>query len=84
VCLLEEYLDLLRPQGRIVIITPQEAGQRSDATHVEFVDFAAQRRIFERVCCTVERQFSFPFPRAAGLLFTHNEFVGVARRRATF
>ncbi len=82
VALLGEYLDLLRPAGRIVLITPQEAGQRSDATHVAFVDFAAQRRIFARVGCTVERQYSFPFPRFAGRFFAHNEFVGVGRRHA--
>jgi hypothetical protein len=28
---------------------------------------------------TVARQYSFPFPRAFGRLFTYNEFVTVAR-----
>ena len=28
----------------------------------------------------MERQYSFPFPRAAGKIFTYNEFVTVARK----
>jgi 2-polyprenyl-3-methyl-5-hydroxy-6-metoxy-1,4-benzoquinol methylase len=77
--LIRSYLPLLRPGGRVVLITPQEAGQRTDATHVTLVDFAAQRRILERTACKVERQFSFPFPRPAGRLFPYNEFVGIGR-----
>src|SRR5688572_3247513 len=37
--LLREYLDLVRPGGRVVVITPQEAGHASDPTHVELMDF---------------------------------------------
>ena len=29
---------------------------------------------------TVEKQYSFPFPRFAGKVFTYNEFVTVARK----
>ena len=29
---------------------------------------------------TVDRQFSFPFPRAVGKVFTYNEFVTIARK----
>jgi hypothetical protein len=28
----------------------------------------------------VEKQYSFPFPRAAGKIFTYNEFVTVTRK----
>jgi 2-polyprenyl-3-methyl-5-hydroxy-6-metoxy-1,4-benzoquinol methylase len=79
--LVGQYLELLRPHGRVVLITPQEAGQRSDPTHLTFVDFAVQRRVLERVNCTVERQYSFPLPRAAGRFFVYNEFVAVGRRQ---
>lgn len=81
VALLEEYLPFLNPRGRVVLITPQEKGQRYDPTHITFVDFERQREIFETIGCTVEKQYSFPFVRPLGKIFTHNEFVGVARRR---
>ena len=78
--LVEQYLPYLRDGGRVIIITPQEAGYRSDPTHLTFVDFDASRTLANRVGCTVERSFSFPFPRAAGRVFRYNEFVTVAVR----
>jgi SAM-dependent methyltransferase len=78
--LLRGYLRYLRPGGRIVLITPQEAGYRSDATHVEFMDAAKLRRLCERLDLRIERDYSFPFPRPVGRLFTYNEFVVVASR----
>jgi SAM-dependent methyltransferase len=82
VALLGQYLDLLRPGGRLVLIAPQEAGFRSDATHVELMDFARLQRISTRLGLVPERTFSFPFPRWAGRWFTYNEFVVVSRRTA--
>jgi SAM-dependent methyltransferase len=82
VALLRQYLDLLRPGGRLVLIAPQEAGFRSDATHVELMDFARLQRISTRLGLVPERIFSFPFPRWAGRWFTYNEFVVVSRRTA--
>lgn len=79
VVLLSQYLGFLKPGGRVVLITPQERGFRSDATHVEFIDFAGQLRIAERVGLSVVRQYSFPFPRWVGKVFAHNEFVSVLR-----
>ena len=73
---------LLRPGGQLILITPQEAGFRSDATHVEFMDFPRLTRIAERLGFVPERAFSFPFPRWAGRLFTYNEFVVVSRKPA--
>jgi SAM-dependent methyltransferase len=75
------YLDRLRPDGRLIIMTPQEAGFASDETHVRFLDFAALAEIVAALGFSVERSFSFPFPRWAGRLFKYNEFVLVARRR---
>ena len=80
--LLEAYLPYLKPQGRLFVITPQEAGFRSDATHVQFVDFDVQRSIVEAAGFDVMRQYSFPLPRLVGRVFTYNEFCGVARARA--
>lgn len=71
------YLPYLKPGGKIVIITPQEAGYRSDATHVTFMDFAAVAKIARDLQFTTQRQFSFPFPRWVGRYFTYNEFVSV-------
>lgn len=82
VALLREYDALLRPGGRLIVMTPQEAGFRSDATHVELMDFARLSRISERLGFTVERRYSFPFPRWAGRVFTYNEFVVVSRKPA--
>jgi 2-polyprenyl-3-methyl-5-hydroxy-6-metoxy-1,4-benzoquinol methylase len=79
--LLREYAPLLEPGGRIVVMTPQEAGFRSDTTHVEFFDLAKIRAAVEQVGFLPVREYSFPFPRAVGRIFTYNEFVSVSRRR---
>lgn len=73
------YLPFVRPGGKVVFITPQERGYASDATHVRFCGFAEVRALAEALGLTVEKQYSFPFPRFAGKLFTYNEFVTVAR-----
>jgi 2-polyprenyl-3-methyl-5-hydroxy-6-metoxy-1,4-benzoquinol methylase len=79
VSLVRQYLPHLRRGGRVVFITPQEAGYRSDRTHVEFIDDVKLRQICEALGLTVERSYSFPFPRPAGRSFRYNEFVVVAR-----
>jgi 2-polyprenyl-3-methyl-5-hydroxy-6-metoxy-1,4-benzoquinol methylase len=71
VALLEEYTALLRAEGRLILITPQEAGFRSDPTHVELMDFDRLARISDRLGFRLERAFSFPFPRWAGQLFPY-------------
>jgi SAM-dependent methyltransferase len=80
VALLTEYEPLLRPGGRLIMISPQEAGFKSDKTHVEFMDFTRLSSIAERLGFERQRAFSFPFPRWAGRLFTYNEFVVVSRK----
>ena len=82
VTLLQEYEALIRPEGRLILIAPQEAGFRSDPTHVELMDFARLARISDRLGFHPERVFSFPFPRWVGRLFTYNEFVVVSRKPA--
>jgi 2-polyprenyl-3-methyl-5-hydroxy-6-metoxy-1,4-benzoquinol methylase len=82
VAVLREHEGLLRPEGRLIMETPQEAGFRSDATHVEFMDFARLTRISDRLGFQVEHTFSFPFPRWVGRLFTYNEFVVLSRKPA--
>lgn len=74
------YLPFVRPGGQIVFVTPQERGYASDATHVRFVDFTAAGKLAADLGASVTRQYSFPFPRFVGKLFTYNEFVTLARR----
>jgi SAM-dependent methyltransferase len=77
--LLKTYLPFVRAGGKVVLITPQEKGYATDATHVRFCGFAEVAALCETVGLTVVRQYSFPFPRAAGRIFPYNEFVTLAR-----
>jgi len=79
VSLVRGHVPFVRPGGKLVIVTPQEAGYRSDATHVTFVDFRAIGALCASVGAQVARSYSFPFPRAAGRFFAYNEFVVVAQ-----
>jgi SAM-dependent methyltransferase len=81
VALLEEYLPYLKTTSRIVLIMPQEAGYRTDPTHVRLVDFDAARDLVEAVGFTVRRSFSWPLPRKYGPKLSSNEFVVMAERR---
>ncbi len=77
--LLTDYLPYLKPGGKAVVITPQEAGFASDATHIRFVDHDVVAAHAQRLGLTVERRYSFPFPRVVGKVFPYNEFVTVLR-----
>jgi SAM-dependent methyltransferase len=70
-----EYRGFAKVAGRLIIITPQEAGFRHDPSHVNFTDFGAIRDICARVGARIDRRFSFPFPRLVGRIFVYNEFV---------
>ncbi|MET0725092.1 MAG: class I SAM-dependent methyltransferase [Leifsonia sp.] len=76
--LIAEYLPYLKPGGKICIVTPQERGYDSDATHELFVDFDGIADVFSDLGLEQRRAFSFPFPRWAGRAFVYNEFVAVA------
>jgi SAM-dependent methyltransferase len=80
--LLADYVPALRAHGRVIVVAPQEAGYRSDPTHVEFVDPEKIRAAVEQVGFTPIREYSFPFPRLFGHFFPYNEFVSVCARRA--
>jgi SAM-dependent methyltransferase len=77
--LVREYLPYVRPGGKVVLITPQEAGFATDPTHVAFTGPAELARVLAENGLALERSYSFPFPRLAGRVFPHNEFVVVAR-----
>jgi len=80
--LLEIYFPLLKNNGNLIIITPQETGYKSDATHVQFVNFDVQRRIIKALNLEFVRQYSFPFPRFFGSFFKYNEFISIGRKQA--
>lgn len=80
VALLRSYLPFLRPGGQVVVLTPQEAGFRSDPTHVEFFDFARSEALLAAIGVEHVRSYSFPFPRPVGKLFPHNEFVVLGKK----
>jgi 2-polyprenyl-3-methyl-5-hydroxy-6-metoxy-1,4-benzoquinol methylase len=82
ISLVERYLTLLKPNGKLIIITPQEAGYQSDATHIEFIDFDKLSVINKALGLSESRRYSFPFPRILGKLFRYNEFVFVSRKMA--
>jgi 2-polyprenyl-3-methyl-5-hydroxy-6-metoxy-1,4-benzoquinol methylase len=79
VALVRHYLPWLKVGGRVVLITPQELGFGSDATHVEFTDFKALAQIAEEAGLSVQKAYSFPFPRVFGRVFKYNEFITIAR-----
>jgi 2-polyprenyl-3-methyl-5-hydroxy-6-metoxy-1,4-benzoquinol methylase len=78
--LLRGHVHLLRRQGLVILITPQECGQRADPTHVQFMDFQRLRSISRESGLVFVREFSFPFPRAFGRIFRYNEFVSISRK----
>ncbi len=77
--LVNEYLPYVKAGGKVVFITPQERGYASDATHVWFVGHRETAELAGKLGLRVEKQYSFPFPRVAGKVFTYNEFVMVGR-----
>jgi 2-polyprenyl-3-methyl-5-hydroxy-6-metoxy-1,4-benzoquinol methylase len=79
--LFRQYLPYVRPNGRIVLITPQEAGFASDATHICWVDFDVLRETATEAGITTRRTYSFPFPRSMGKAFRYNEFVFIGSTR---
>jgi hypothetical protein len=64
----------------VVIICPQEAGHRSDSTHVSFVDFVKMREFSAQLGLQFQHEYSFPFARQVGRIFRYNEFVHVSRK----
>jgi 2-polyprenyl-3-methyl-5-hydroxy-6-metoxy-1,4-benzoquinol methylase len=79
--LIRHYLPHIVPGGRVVLITPQDRGQRSDATHVRMMDVGALMSLANECGLGVQRISSFPLPRLFGRWFIYNETVMVARVR---
>jgi SAM-dependent methyltransferase len=80
ITLLKQYIPLLKNEGKIIVITPQEKGFKSDDTHVQFMDFVTVKNLLKQIDFNITKQYSFPFPRVIGYFFKFNEFVSVAKR----
>jgi SAM-dependent methyltransferase len=78
--LISNYLPLLKTDGKLIIICPQESGYKSDKTHITFSGFSEIRDICEILDFKVQIEKSFPFPRFMGHFFRFNEFVVMALR----
>jgi 2-polyprenyl-3-methyl-5-hydroxy-6-metoxy-1,4-benzoquinol methylase len=74
------YLPYLRPNGKLVLICPQEKGFPTDPTHIRWVNDAELRATGNRNGFSEIRNYSFPFPRFMGKFFTYNEFVYMGQR----
>ena len=75
--LLKEHLPYLKDGGKVVLITPQAKGYRTDPTHVEFIDFKKQKKMIHMADLRMQKQYSFPFPVLVGNFFPYNEFISV-------
>ncbi len=75
--LLLNYKKFLKPDGKIIVFTPQERGYKSDSTHVTFMDFNDLAEIASITGFQVNREYSFPFSRWIGKYFLYNEFVSI-------
>jgi 2-polyprenyl-3-methyl-5-hydroxy-6-metoxy-1,4-benzoquinol methylase len=80
--LVVEHLPFVKPDGRVILICPQQAGFRSDDTHVTYYDREGLVRFAESCGLEAERPRSFPFPTVVGRVFPYNETIVVARRPA--
>lgn len=78
--LIELYLPYLSSKAQVIMITPQEKGYTSDSTHVEFMDFARLKLIASKLKLSIQREYSFPFPRFFGKSFIYNEFVMISNK----
>jgi SAM-dependent methyltransferase len=78
--LVVQYVPRLKPGGRAIFITPQEAGFRFNPTHIEFVDLERLVQIATTAGLDVTDKYSFPFARPFGKFFRYNEFVVLARK----
>lgn len=77
--LVHDYLPYVKPGGKVIVIVPQRAGYASDETHVNFLDSHDVTDLLKACGLKITRTYSFPFPKAMGRVFRHNETVVVAR-----
>jgi SAM-dependent methyltransferase len=74
------YLPFLRPGGQVLFICPQEKGYASDPTHIRWTTIEDLQQMARDLGLEPVSSRSFPLPRAAGKVFTYNEFNVLARK----
>lgn len=79
--LLKHYLKWVKPDGRVIIITPCLRGYHSDASHVTFLGTRELEYLYKNAGLMMSRCFCFPFPEWVGVLFKYNEYVSTGERR---
>lgn len=78
--LLNTYTPFIKNNGKVIIITPQEAGFASDPTHVTMMDHERIRKILKNFCKDNIKQYSFPFPPIVGKVFKYNENISIGSK----
>ena len=81
VAMVKSHLDLLEPDARIIVMTPQEKGQTHDSSHVTYFGPRELDHLAELTNVRPLKKYSFPLPSVFGkiLYFNENVFVGVHR-----
>jgi len=77
--LVRMWMPRLRRSGKVVLICPQERGQRSDPTHVRLLGESELRDLAAAAQIHVVEVRSFPLTRSFGRWWVHNETVLVGR-----
>jgi 2-polyprenyl-3-methyl-5-hydroxy-6-metoxy-1,4-benzoquinol methylase len=77
--LIAQYIRYVANNGRIVIVTPQQAGFASDPTHLTKMNHELVRDILHAVGVRALTQYSFPFPEWVGRFFIYNENISVGQ-----
>ncbi len=78
--IVRRYAPRALPAGQVIIISPQQRGQRSDPTHLTLIGSDELVELARRCDLRLESVRSFPVPRRWGAWFTHNETIAVLRR----
>ena len=78
--IVREYLDFVRPGGKVFFVCPQERGYASDATHERWTTGEDLEALARTVGLEPDPWRSFPLPRGAGKAFTYNEFNVLAHK----
>ncbi len=81
ISLILEYMPYLKSESRIVIITPQALGYRSDPTHITYFDQPLIENLLLDAGVQPEKFRSFPLPSYFGSVFRHNELISIGKIR---
>lgn len=80
--LVRTYLKFLKPNGRVVLICPQQRGYASDQTHETYFTSESLSLLVKQLGLEVVRVKSFPLPRFFGKMFIYNEHIVIAQKHS--